>query len=142
MDPTIAQANRVMGVLAIWACGSRLFFFRNKNAVRREEWLHTGQTTISAIMLGEQQVGDLGSNVLTFSLITSEQSPARFFVSGYEVCRRMRNNPLFENTLIIAQTGWGQERDREMAKEAGFDHHLVKPLKIEDITALFEKVVV
>lgn len=63
-------------------------------------------------------------------------------MSGYEVCRQMRSNPLFENTLIVAQTGWGQERDREMAKQAGFDHHLVKPLKLEDITALFEKVVV
>jgi signal transduction histidine kinase len=62
-------------------------------------------------------------------------------MSGYEVCRQMRSNPLFENTLIVAQTGWGQERDREMARQAGFDHHLVKPLKLDDIMALFATVV-
>jgi CheY-like chemotaxis protein len=61
-------------------------------------------------------------------------------MSGYDVCRNMRSNPLFEHTLIVAQTGWGQERDREMAREAGFDHHLVKPLKLDDIMALFATV--
>jgi signal transduction histidine kinase len=57
-------------------------------------------------------------------------------MNGYEVCRELRRNSLFENTLIIAQTGWGQKRDREMAREAGFNHHLVKPLNIDDISAL------
>lgn len=57
-------------------------------------------------------------------------------MNGYEVCRELRKNPLFENTLIIAQTGWGQKRDRDMAKEAGFNHHLVKPLKLAQIIEL------
>lgn len=57
-------------------------------------------------------------------------------LNGYEVCRELRKNPLFDNTLIIAQTGWGQKRDRDMAKAAGFNHHLVKPLKLAQITEL------
>jgi signal transduction histidine kinase len=61
-------------------------------------------------------------------------------MNGYEVCRQLRSNPLFEHTLIIAQTGWGQDRDREMAYFAGFDHHFVKPLKPEDISSLLAKV--
>ncbi|MES2604929.1 MAG: response regulator [Pseudomonadota bacterium] len=63
-------------------------------------------------------------------------------MNGYEVCRELRRDPRFEHTLIVAQTGWGQDRDREMAYFAGFDHHLVKPLKPEDIGALFAKVTV
>ncbi|HEY8189853.1 MAG TPA: response regulator, partial [Micavibrio sp.] len=60
-------------------------------------------------------------------------------MNGYEVCRELRKDSLFEDTLIIAQTGWGQKRDREMAHEAGFNHHLVKPLNIDDISALLAK---
>ena len=61
-------------------------------------------------------------------------------IDGYEVCRRLRQDPAFADTLIVAQTGWGQDRDREMAREAGFSHHLVKPLRLDDITALLAAV--
>ncbi len=37
---------------------------------------------------------------------------------------------------MIAQTGWGQERDRVQAKEAGFDHHMTKPISSEQLAAL------
>ena len=49
-------------------------------------------------------------------------------MDGYAVCRAFRQDDLFKDTLIIAQTGWGQERDKALASEAGFDHHLVKPV--------------
>jgi CheY-like chemotaxis protein len=62
-------------------------------------------------------------------------------MNGYEVCRELRRNPLFADTLIIAQTGWGQDRYREMAYFAGFDHHLTKPLRPVDLEALLSKVV-
>lgn len=52
--------------------------------------------------------------------------------NGYEVCREMRQNPVLKNTLIVAQTGWGQEKDRREAFEAGFNHHLVKPVGMQD----------
>jgi signal transduction histidine kinase len=54
-------------------------------------------------------------------------------MDGYAVCRAFRRDELFKTTPIIAQTGWGQERDKVLASEAGFDRHLVKPLKLDDL---------
>ena len=61
-------------------------------------------------------------------------------MDGYEVCRELRRSPLFADTLLIAQTGWGEERNREMAYFAGFNHHFVKPLKADDLALLLAKV--
>jgi signal transduction histidine kinase len=57
-------------------------------------------------------------------------------MNGYDVCRALKNDSIFHNTVFIAQTGWGQERDRQMAREAGFDHHLIKPVNFEKLSAL------
>jgi CheY-like chemotaxis protein/two-component sensor histidine kinase len=57
-------------------------------------------------------------------------------LNGYDTCRRIRGKPWAKNTLILAATGWGQEGDRRRSKEAGFDHHLVKPVNAEDIIHL------
>ncbi|HEY5951403.1 MAG TPA: ATP-binding protein [Kofleriaceae bacterium] len=48
-------------------------------------------------------------------------------VDGYEVARRLRLDPRFANTRLIALTGYGQRSDRERASQSGFDEHLVKP---------------
>jgi len=48
-------------------------------------------------------------------------------MDGYEVARRLRQWPGFENVVLTALTGWGQQEDRRRAAEAGFNHHLVKP---------------
>jgi CheY-like chemotaxis protein len=40
----------------------------------------------------------------------------------------LRQQSQFRNAILIAQTGWGREEDRQQAREAGFDHHLVKPI--------------
>jgi signal transduction histidine kinase len=53
-------------------------------------------------------------------------------LDGYEVCRRMRQRGLTD-TRIIAMTGYGQDRDRQLSKEAGFDMHTVKPVKIDEL---------
>ena len=50
-------------------------------------------------------------------------------MDGYEVARRLRRHPGLENARLVALTGWGQEDDRRRSKEAGFDHHLVKPVE-------------
>ncbi|MBI1328100.1 MAG: response regulator [Alphaproteobacteria bacterium] len=60
-------------------------------------------------------------------------------MSGYEVCKALRQNPIFKEALIIAQTGWGQKRDRDLSEEAGFDHHLVKPINLQDVETLLQK---
>jgi CheY-like chemotaxis protein len=55
-------------------------------------------------------------------------------VSGYDVCRRIREQPWGKGIVIAALTGWGQEEDRRKSREAGFNHHLVKPV---DANTLF-----
>jgi signal transduction histidine kinase len=57
-------------------------------------------------------------------------------MDGYAVCREFRKHEAFKTVPIIAQTGWGQERDKALASDAGFDHHLVKPVAIEDLERL------
>ncbi|MEO6744625.1 MAG: PAS domain S-box protein [Caldimonas sp.] len=52
-------------------------------------------------------------------------------MDGYEVARRLRHMPDLQHTVLAALTGWGQPEDRRRSKEAGFDHHLVKPLEID-----------
>jgi PAS domain S-box-containing protein len=56
-------------------------------------------------------------------------------LDGYETARRIASRPWAAATRIVAVTGWGQETDRQRAKEAGFHHHLVKPA---DLDALIE----
>jgi len=52
-------------------------------------------------------------------------------MNGYVICNAMRAEPVLQNTLFIAQTGWGEKEHRERSKEAGFDYHLVKPVDME-----------
>ena len=49
-------------------------------------------------------------------------------LNGYEVCRRIREQPWGKDLLLVAVTGWGQQEDRQRSKEAGFDTHVVKPV--------------
>lgn len=49
-------------------------------------------------------------------------------LNGYEVARRIREQPWGKSMTLIALTGWGQEDDKRKSMEAGFDHHLVKPV--------------
>jgi signal transduction histidine kinase/ActR/RegA family two-component response regulator len=49
-------------------------------------------------------------------------------MSGYQVARQLRLQPEFAHTLLVAVTGYGQEEDRRRSREAGFNHHLVKPV--------------
>ena len=48
-------------------------------------------------------------------------------LNGYEVCRRIRQQPWAKYAVIVAVTGSGQENDRQKSSEAGFDLHMVKP---------------
>jgi signal transduction histidine kinase len=49
-------------------------------------------------------------------------------LNGYEVCRRIRQQAWGKHMALIALTGWGQNDDRRRSEDAGFDHHLVKPV--------------
>jgi PAS domain S-box-containing protein len=56
-------------------------------------------------------------------------------LDGYEVARRLRADPMFAGTRLIALTGYGQQTDRERAYAAGFHHHLVKPPALQELLA-------
>ena len=49
-------------------------------------------------------------------------------LNGYELCRIMLSEYGFDQTLFIAQTGWSEEEYRKRSREAGFAHHMVKPI--------------
>ncbi|MDQ3181382.1 MAG: PAS domain S-box protein, partial [Acidobacteriota bacterium] len=58
-------------------------------------------------------------------------------MDGYELARRLRET--MPDVLLIALTGWGQDDDRIRSSEAGFNHHLVKPVEIEKLQTLLAK---
>ena len=60
-------------------------------------------------------------------------------VDGYEVARRVRVQPWGRRITLVALTGWGQDSDRRRSREAGFDSHLVKPLDMDKLTELLER---
>ena len=59
-------------------------------------------------------------------------------LNGYEVCRRIREQRLAAQPLIIGATGWAQLVDRKLGEFAGFDAQLVKPFAYEELSALLE----
>lgn len=59
-------------------------------------------------------------------------------LNGYEVAAQLREQPEFQQTRIIALSGYGQEEDRRRAHLAGFDYHLTKPVEPEILDALLE----
>src|SRR5476651_1100716 len=59
-------------------------------------------------------------------------------LDGFEVAKRLRQQPVFQNVVLVAMTGYGQETDRQRSLDAGFNHHLVKPAdfgKVQEILA-------
>jgi two-component system, sensor histidine kinase len=60
-------------------------------------------------------------------------------VNGYDVARRLNALPPPRRPYLVAVTGWGQEGDKRRAREAGFDHHMVKPVEIEQVRAVLAR---
>ncbi|HVO89981.1 MAG TPA: ATP-binding protein [Casimicrobiaceae bacterium] len=57
-------------------------------------------------------------------------------INGYELARRLRERAAGRDLTLVAITGWGQERDQRLAREATFDRHLIKPPSAADIEAI------
>ncbi len=57
-------------------------------------------------------------------------------ISGHEVATRLRKQQGGSDMLLVALTGYGQPEDRERTKATGFNHHLVKPVRIEEIFSI------
>lgn len=59
-------------------------------------------------------------------------------MDGYEIAERLRELPESADTVLVALTGYGQDEDRRRSREAGFDHHLVKPVAPETLQKLLD----
>lgn len=59
-------------------------------------------------------------------------------LNGYDLARRLREFPTTAGCVLTAVTGWGQEKDRERSRAAGFDYHLVKPVELARILEVLQ----
>ncbi len=57
-------------------------------------------------------------------------------LDGHELARRIRTEPWGETVLLIAASGWGQAENKQRSQDAGFDHHLVKPIELKTLDRL------
>ncbi|GAB5098825.1 response regulator [Caballeronia sp. LP006] len=57
-------------------------------------------------------------------------------MNGFDVAREMRKRPVTRDALLLALTGYGSDADRQNSIDAGFDHHLTKPVSIDALEAL------
>jgi CheY-like chemotaxis protein len=60
-------------------------------------------------------------------------------MTGYEVARELRRESWGGRILLLAITGWGQKEDKERALEAGFDHHMTKPVDVDQVEKLLRE---
>ena len=60
-------------------------------------------------------------------------------MDGYEVAQSIRKQPSMGSLVLIALTGYGQDEDRRRSREAGFDHHLVKPVDPDTLLAIVSR---
>ena len=80
-----------------------------------------------------------------FEAATARRPDIGFFdigmpgLNGYELAQRLRMQPRMQGVTLVAITGWGQESDRLRARQAGFDHHLVKPVDLDQVLHLLQE---
>jgi signal transduction histidine kinase/CheY-like chemotaxis protein len=60
-------------------------------------------------------------------------------INGYDLARWLREQPQLREVTLIAQTGWGREEDRKQAREAGYDHHLIKPIDPQQLADILSQ---
>lgn len=100
-------------------------------------------TTLSMLLRSQgHEVQEAYDGATALKLATTFK-PALIFLDigmpsmdGYEVARRLRQQPDQCRTILVALTGWGQQDDRRQTADAGFNHHLVKPLDPNDLESL------
>jgi signal transduction histidine kinase len=60
-------------------------------------------------------------------------------MSGHEIARRFKADPRLRGVVLCAITGWGQEEDVRRSRDAGFQHHLVKPVDLKALESLLDR---
>lgn len=61
-------------------------------------------------------------------------------MTGLELAAEVRRQPWGRDLLLIALTGWGREQDHALARDAGFDHVVVKPVDLEFLRVMFDRI--
>jgi CheY-like chemotaxis protein len=61
-------------------------------------------------------------------------------MDGWKVAERIRQQPILDDIVLIAMTGYGQTTDRQRSQRAGFDHHFVKPVQSAQLRQLLTTV--
>ena len=105
----------------------------NVDSAKTIGWMLEMMGHTPRIVHGGQEAMDIAREVNPDAILLDIGLPD---ITGYDVCKTLREDAAFKDTLMIAQTGWGQERDRALAKEAGFDHHMTKPISFDQLSAL------
>src|SRR5207237_1270967 len=100
--------------------------------VRRLVELHGG--TVRATSAGLQQGSEFTVRLPTARSVLLDIGLPE--MDGYEIARRIHAEERFGRPALIAVTGYGQDGDRARTREAGFDHHLVKPVDPEILPGL------
>jgi signal transduction histidine kinase/ActR/RegA family two-component response regulator len=95
-----------------------------------ESWGHHVQTAYSG-----RQVLELAEIFRPHAMLLDIGLPD---LSGYILAKRIRESTWGGRILLVAVTGWGQDEDRRRAYEAGFDHHLAKPVAAEAIESVLQ----
>ncbi|HEY6881771.1 MAG TPA: ATP-binding protein, partial [Polyangiales bacterium] len=90
--------------------------------------VHTAEDAASALALAERVSPEVA--VLDIGL------PG---VDGYELARRLRQLPGFAHIKLVAVTGYGQASDKQRAHAAGFDEHLVKPITVQTLRGVLDR---
>jgi CheY-like chemotaxis protein len=60
-------------------------------------------------------------------------------MTGYDLARKLREHTATSKIYLVAMTGYGQSADRMEARHSGFDEHMVKPVDIAKLRALFDR---
>jgi len=87
---------------------------------------HTGPTALAAAL-------DYRPDVMLLDIGLPE-------LDGFEVAKRIRQEPLLHDIVLVAMTGYGQAAGRQRMQEAGFDHYLVKPADFEKVRQILMEV--
>ncbi|MBA3596636.1 MAG: response regulator [Methylibium sp.] len=91
------------------------------------------------------QVQVVFDGLTAFEAATARRPDVGFFdigmpgLNGYELAQRLRMQPRMQGVMLVAITGWGQDSDRLRSRQAGFDHHLVKPVDLDQVLHLLQE---
>jgi signal transduction histidine kinase/CheY-like chemotaxis protein len=108
VDDNVDAAETLLMFMELYGCTARA--------------VHSGEAALAALV-------EFAPEIALFDIGLPD-------MTGYELARRTRALPGGADLLLIAATGWGQEADKQLAQDAGFDHHLTKPIDFDKLRAL------